>query len=275
MSADAKASSRLFDLLKARLNRHYRIHATGICFSVFGIGALLLSFLWFPILKLRHAGNVEATERAVQQSLRWAFALFMSLMQTVGVMRWRVSGTEHLKTPGVLVIANHPTLVDTVALMSLMPQVDAIVKAGLWRNAFLRWPVRWAGYIPNDESKPEELVQRCRSKLQAGRSLLVFPEGTRSEPGKPLLLRRGAAQIALASGCMVVPATITCTPMTLIKGEKWWQVPSRKFALNIVIDPAFDPAAVLEPGLSGPVAARRLTQYFGDYFNRRLAELAP
>ena len=260
--------------LRWRLNHHYRIHATGICFSVFGIGALVLSFTWFPLLRLWHWRSPEAAQRAIQRSLSSAFRGFIGLMKTLGCLTWEASGLEYLRQPGVLVIANHPTLIDVVYLISFMPQVDCIVKAGLWRNIFLRWPVSWAGYIPNDDDKPEELVARCAAKLKAGRSLIVFPEGTRSVPGQPLNMRRGAAQIALAAGCPVVPATITCTPLTLTKNEPWWQIPERRFHITVDVEPAFNPAEVIEPGLSPPLAARRLTAWFSDYFTARLKSSA-
>ncbi len=256
--------------LAQRLNRHYRIHATGICFSVFGLGALALSFSWFPLLRLWHWRDREAAQRAIQRSLSAAFRGFVGLMKTAGVLSWEAHGLEHLRQPGVLVIANHPTLIDVVLLISFMPQVDCIVKAGLWRNLFLRWPVSWAGYIPNDDDKPEQLVARCAEKLKAGRSLIVFPEGTRSVPGRPLAMRRGAAQIALAAGCPVVPVTITCEPLTLTKGSAWWQVPARRFHLCLSVEPALPMAEIMAGDLPAPLAARRLTRWIADYYTERL-----
>lgn len=261
--------------LAQRLNQHYRIHATGICFSVFGIGALLLSATWFPLLRLWHWRDGEAAQRAIQRSLSAAFRGFVGLMKGSRVLSWDAEGLHHLLQPGVLVIANHPTLIDVVFLISFMPQVDCIVKAGLWRNFFLRWPVSWAGYIPNNDDKPDELVARCAANLKAGRSLIVFPEGTRSLPGQALNMRRGAAQIALAAGCPVVPATITCTPLTLSKGDHWWQVPRQRFHIRVLVEPAFKPLDVIEPHLPAPLAARRLTAWFADYYARRLAQLWP
>ncbi len=257
--------------LASRLEHHYRIHATGICFSIFGLGALVLSFSWFPLLRLWHWRDGEAAQRAIQRALSQACRGFVGLMNIMGVLRWQAEGLQHLQAPGQLVIANHPTLIDVVFLIGFMPQVDCIVKAGLWRNVFLRWPVSWAGYIPNDDDKPGELLARCAEKLKAGRSLLVFPEGTRSVPGRALVMRRGAAQIALAAGCPILPVTITCEPATLTKGSAWWQVPSRRFEMRLVAEPAVKTAALIDPALSPPLAARRLTQWFADYYAARLA----
>ena len=70
-----------------------------------------------------------------------------------------------------------------------MPEVDCIVKQALWRNVFLRWPVYWAGYISN--ATGEGLVAACAAALREDRSLMVFPEGTRTRPGQPLAFQRG------------------------------------------------------------------------------------
>lgn len=252
------------------LDRPYRIAATGFCFAVFGIGGILLSISWFPLLRLWHWRDAQAAQRAIQRRMSAAFRGFVWLMKTTGVLTWQASGLQHLQTRGALVVANHPTLIDVVFLIGFMPQVDCIVKAQLWRNPFLRWPVSWAGYIPNDDAAPEHLMTRCAEKLKAGRSLIVFPEGTRSVPGKPLAMRRGAAQIALAASCPIVPVTIRGEPLTLTKGSPWWRVPERPFHMSLVVEPAMQISDLIAADLSPPVAARRLTRWFADYYTARL-----
>lgn len=254
----------------AEYGRWARILATGLSFATFGIGALLLSFTWFPLLRLRHWRDDEAARRAIQRTLSAAMRRFVGLMTALGLIGWETEGLEHLDTAGALVIANHPTLIDVVFLIGFMPEVDCIVKAALFRNPFLRWPVAWAGYIPNDDAAPGALVAQCAQSLAAGRSLIIFPEGTRSVPGRPLAMRRGAAQIALAGRCPIVPVTITCEPLTLTKHSPWWQVPPRRARLRFVVEPAYAPADVIPAGLSGPLAARRLTRHFAEYYTVRL-----
>lgn len=254
----------------AVLDRAWRVLATGGCFAIFGVGALALSFTWFPLLRLRHWRDDAAARRAIQRSLSAGMRGFCGLMQRTGALRWQAEGLEHLKTPGALVIANHPTLIDVVFLIGFMPEVDCIVKAALFRNPFLRWPVSWAGYIPNDDASPGQLVARCAESLAAGRSLIIFPEGTRSVPGRSLTMRRGAAQIALAGKCPIVPVTITCDPPTLTKGNPWWNVPPRRFALRFVVCPPYAPTDVIEADLPLPLAARRLTRHFAEYYTAEL-----
>ena len=152
-------------------------------------------------------------------------------MRVLGILTYRVDGAERLREPGRLIVANHPTLLDVVLLVSQMPEVDCIVKRGLWRNPFLRWPVSWAGYLPNIEG--EALIEECSATLRRGHSLLVFPEGSRTVPGKPMRMQRGAAHIALAADSEILPVTIACDPPTLFKGNPWYRVPARRFHMQV------------------------------------------
>jgi 1-acyl-sn-glycerol-3-phosphate acyltransferase len=93
--------------------------------------------------------------------------------------------------------------------------------------------VRLTGYVCNDSGV--ELVEASVRAVQAGSSLVVFPEGTRSNPARPPKWQRGAANIALQAGVALTPVSITCDPPTLRKGEPWWQVPPRRMRYCIEV----------------------------------------
>ncbi|MGH8441796.1 MAG: lysophospholipid acyltransferase family protein [Nevskiaceae bacterium] len=248
------------------LDRGWRVVGTGLSFAVFGIGACLISLTVFPALRLV-SPQPEVARRRIQRAMQQTFRLFAWMMMSVfGVVSFEFRNLERLAREGRLIVANHPSLIDVVLIISQMPAVDCIVKQGLWRNPFLRWPVVWAGYIPN--TTPERLVEECAQALRAGHSLLVFPEGTRTVPGQPLQFKRGAAQIALAARCDIVPITITQTIPTLTKAEQWYQVPRECSHWVISVD---EPMPI-EPYLqSAPsLAARHLTQHLLDYYSGRL-----
>lgn len=250
-------------LLDTKLGRLWRILATGFVFIVFGLGALVVSLTIFPWAKFRSRDAVDARRR-IQQGMQRTFAGFVWLMKSLGLYTYEVHGAERMLKPGYLVIANHPTLIDVVFLVSLMPQVDCIVKRGLWQNPFLRWPVAWASYIPNSEG--EALVQDCAATLQRGNSLLVFPEGTRTVPGRPMRMQRGAAHIALAAGMEILPVTIVCTAPLLTKGYPWYRTPRRRPHIDIRVGEPIPPAVYNPGGQVGSLAARRLTEFFANYY---------
>jgi 1-acyl-sn-glycerol-3-phosphate acyltransferase len=245
------------------INHAWRVFATGFVFVLFGVGALFISLTIFPLLRLS-AWNPEVARRRIQRAMQQTFSLYIEVMRVLGILTYEVHGVERLRQQGRLVVANHPTLIDVVLLVSLMPEVDCIVKRGLWRNPFLRWPVSWASYIPNSEG--EELVEGCAASLQRGHSLLVFPEGTRTVPGRPMHMQRGAAHIALAADVEILPVTVTCTPSTLFKGNPWYRVPSRRFHMKVVVGEPVAVAQFRQEGESAARAARRLTQWLLAYY---------
>jgi 1-acyl-sn-glycerol-3-phosphate acyltransferase len=242
-------------------NRAWRIFATGFSFTCFGLGAVLMGFTLWPLLRLssRRHGTARV-QRAVSASMR----LFVWLMKSLGLLTYEVRGLEKLRPRGQFVVANHPTLIDVVFLVSVMPEVDCIVKQALWRNVFLRWPVSWAGYISNEGG--EGLVAACAAALREGRSLVVFPEGTRTRPGESMSLQRGAAQIALAAGCDLRPVTITCEPITLHKGNAWYRVPDRRPHWILAVGETIRVGDFATPGEPPSLAARHLTQALSCWF---------
>lgn len=254
-----------------KLNTAWRVAATGFVFALFGLGALFISLTMFPLLRLSTL-DPEVARRRIQRGMQLTFRLYMTVMRVLGILTYRVEGSARLRERGRLVVANHPTLLDVVLLVSLMPEVDCIVKRGLWRNPFLRWPVSWASYIPNSEG--EELVEGCARTLRRGHSLLVFPEGTRTVPGRPMRMQRGAAHIALAADCEILPVTITCDPPTLFKGNPWYRVPERRFHLDVVVGSPVPAAQFRREGEAPARSARRLTQWLLAYYGATDAALA-
>lgn len=220
-----------------------------------------MGFTLWPLLRLSSRRHGAArVQRAVSASMR----VFVWLMKSLGLLTWEVRGLEKLRPRGQFVVANHPTLIDVVFLVGFMPEVDCIVKQALWRNVFLRWPVSWAGYISNETG--EGLIAACAAALREGRSLVVFPEGTRTRPGEPLSLQRGAAQIALAAGCDFRPVTITCEPITLTKGNAWYRVPHRRPHWILTVGETLRVGDLATPGEPPPLAARHVTQALTRWF---------
>ncbi|MDR3414687.1 MAG: lysophospholipid acyltransferase family protein [Nevskia sp.] len=257
--------------LGEKLNQVWRLFGTGLSFACFGVGGVVLSLTLFPLIRLT-SPDADTTRRRIQRAMHHTFRLFVLQMRLLGLISYEVSCVERLNQRGRLVVANHPSLIDVVLLIALMPEADCIVKQALLRNPFLRWPVVWADYTPNHGS-PEQLVEDAAAKLRAGRSLIVFPEGTRSVPGRPLTMQRGAARIALAAGAEILPVTIVCRPPMLTKGEPWYSIPAQPGHWQLQVGEPFHPADLAPPGVPEPVAARRLTQHFIDYFSGTLTAI--
>lgn len=254
----------------ARLGRLWRALGTGFCFAVYGSLSLLCGLTVLPLLVL-WPGNEAARERRIRIFVSWSFRTLLGGIAFLGLGRVQVEGREWLQqSKGSLVVATHPMYLDVVALLMLMPFADCVVKSAMLKNPFYRRFAKAAGYISNADSAI--LVDSCVEALQRGRTLVLFPEGTRTTTGEPPRFRRGAAQVALRAGCRVLPVLIHCSPPALTKSRAWWQAPEQPWTLLVKFYPpqelvAFGYDAALPPGIS----ARRLTRTLEDFFKQQLA----
>jgi len=250
-------------------SRGWRVFATGFAFVEAGILSLLIAVA-VPGLRLL-PGDRERSELRAQKAIHWLTRFYLASIGLLGAFRVRCRDREKLQRPGILVVANHPTLLDAWALMSQMPQADCVVKERYYENFFLGGPSRGAGFIPNRDGPG--VVDECVSRLLRGRSLIMFPEGTRSPEGELGAFARGAAHIALRAGCDPIPVTIRCDPATLYHGQAWWDVPERVPILTLAVGDPIPIKDIIDTEMSRGRAARALNTHFREYFERRLASV--
>jgi 1-acyl-sn-glycerol-3-phosphate acyltransferase len=230
-----------------------RLPATGLCFLVFGLAATVLGIVVLPVLRL--------VSRDRERGRRWARAvvarglrLFVGFMRAMGVLRYQFIGREKLGRPGQLIVANHPTLIDVVFLLGFTPSAGCVVKSGLFSNPVTRGAVNAAGYIPS--APTEQMIHASEAALARGDSLLIFPEGTRTVPGQPLAMQRGAANVALRAARVLTPVFIDCDPPTLSKNLPWYRIPPRRPLFTLRVGDDVNLEAYRDTPL--PQASRRL-----------------
>src|SRR5262249_32304576 len=210
------------------------------------------------LVRLFARGPVARRQVRTQRIVHRAFQIFAWWMARLGLLRASWVDAERLHRSGpCLFIANHPTLIDVVLRLARIAQADCIVKTAARRNPLMHSIVTEAGYLANDEG--DTLVDACAERIIQRRSVVLFPEGTRSPGGGLGRFQRGAAHIALKSGCPIVPIVITCRPPTLLKGQRWHDVPDRRAESRLRVIEPIDPARYLNAEAPLPVAARRLT----------------
>ncbi|MFH7526087.1 lysophospholipid acyltransferase family protein [Aeromonas sp. A5] len=243
--------------MAAKLNQLWRLFGTMLGFTLFGLGCLLLTLFWFPLLWLFVRGDMQ--RHLAQTTIRVTFRLFIKILKLLGVLDYRFHHIPQ-QLNGVLVLANHPSLLDYVLLAAHMPECDCIVKEALWHNPFVAGIVRAAGYIPNVAA--EKLLPLCSERLQRGGVLLIFPEGTRTTPGQPLQLQRGAAHLAVRCNARLQPVRIHCSAPFLTKQHPWFRVPAHKPVFTVEFLPQCQVQEMLPQEETPSLAARHLTHYF-------------
>lgn len=205
------ATGRTFSAL-----RHaYEYVAFGGLWLVFGLSSLLWSI---PVAVLYLVLPKGFGESIGQFLIMAGFRYFVGAMRATGIIKCDLGALKSLRDEKALVIvANHPSLLDAVLVISQLPNVVCIAKTEIWDNWFLGAGARLAGFIRNDA--PVKLIKRAAGKVQAGRHLLIFPEGTRTLAGSVNSFKGGFALIAKRAGIPVQTVFIESNSHFL--GKSW------------------------------------------------------
>ncbi len=141
---------------------------------------------------------------------RWGSA---GLLRVSGARRLLVEGADRLdpNRPAV-VVANHRSLLDPAVLMHHSPvPLRFLAKHTLGRYPIFGRALREMGHIfvnRSDRGKAAMSLKRAAQAVREGRTVLVFPEGTRSKTDELLPFKRGAFELAIEAGVPIVPAWI-------------------------------------------------------------------
>lgn len=256
-ATDAASNAAPIRGLALRFNRRWRQLASALSFLLFGLTALLLSVLALPVLFIT-VRDPLARQRRVRVLIRAGMRSFWAWMRGLGLFTCTVRGIQHLRAPRQIVIANHPTLIDAILLLSLIDDAVCIAKQGLAGNRFVGHLLRAAGYIVNDSGPT--MVDAARASLAQGARLLIFPESTRTVPGAPIRLRRGAAQVAARTGSAVVTVTIRVSEPLLHKGTSWHDMPLAVPHFDVEVQPPIDVTQIVSASRNPALAARALNE---------------
>lgn len=139
---------------------------------------------------------------------------------------------ERLVSGRAILTSNHVSLLDGVLLVLVSPTPLAVGVDTDW-SVKSAWAARgmgllcWLGYgwvVPLDSSTPQGLRKLARH-LNAGRSVLIFPEGGISPDGSPQPEKPGLFWLAARTGAQVVSAQIEGAARSRIfakSGDHWW-----------------------------------------------------
>jgi 1-acyl-sn-glycerol-3-phosphate acyltransferase len=143
------------------------------------------------------------------------------ILKTSGV-RVHVKGIERLE-PGCsyVLAANHQSIYDIPIVFTSLPlQLRIVAKASLGRLPFLGWHLSRAGHLLVNRTKPGAgVVKRMARLVKGARSLIVFPEGTRSADGVVARFKAGTFLLAIDAELPVVPVSIAASRHVMRKGQ--------------------------------------------------------
>lgn len=224
--------------------------------TVFGVGAVILAVFVFPFIRLftLHRKDFGVVARAY---VSHTFRVFLGFLNILHVSIRKVENEDDYRNiHSKIIIANHPSLLDFVYIMSLVPNSTCIVRGGLTKTP-LRGVIKQA-YITNTTTF-EDMCLECKKLTDIGCNVIIFPEGTRTPRHGKNNYKKGAARIALYCGCDVQPIFIGGSDKYgLGKHDPLW-------SYNHVEPYLYDfkklPVIYIDEykDLSEPIAAKRLT----------------
>lgn len=128
----------------------------------------------------------------------WARFVLFGLRWICGV-RVEVRGLEHRPTGAALVAAKHQGMLDVIAPFVFLDDPCFVMKKELMPLPFFGWFAWKTGMIAVDRQAHakalKDMVRQTRARLAQGRQIVIFPEGTRTEPGRPGDYKPGVAAI--------------------------------------------------------------------------------
>ncbi len=241
----------------AALQRARLVVTYWLSWVLFIVVGLLLNLGCAPLLLLpRRPGR----GRTVRRLIRGLFTFWVNWQGASGVVDVRFVGFDRPLPPRTVFIANHPTLVDATFLLSRLPDTICIFKPALMRHPAIGPAAVMAGYASGDNGI--DLIRDATARINAGQSLLVFPEGTRTQPGTVLgPLKPGFALIASRARAAVQLVVVRASPELARRGRPWWHPPAVLPAfVEFTLDQRWEADAFVTPTeLTAAVDARLRT----------------
>jgi len=134
-----------------------------------------------------------------------------------------VVGREKIP-PGraVVFMANHQSMCDPPAIISVLPRIRVLLKKELFGIPILGRGMKLCGFIAVDRANRErsmQAVDEAVAALKAGDSFLVYPEGTRTPDGRLLPFKKGAFVLAIKAQAPIVPISLSGGTRIMRKGQ--------------------------------------------------------
>ena len=179
--------------------------------------ALLLRLLTFPFDRHR---------MLVSWSLVW---LGRAMIRVYPLWDVKVEGTLPAPPQTYVVVPNHQSLVDALAVACLPANLKWIGKRSAFQLPWLGWAFSLAGYVPvvrSDRADGRRALARLRRYLAEGVPVGLFAEGTRSRNGQLKDFKAGPFKLAIEAGVPVIPVAISGAGAAMPADQPWIR-PSR------------------------------------------------
>ena len=171
-------------------------------FCFFIVDALILTVIGFLLITI---GGATEKHKYLYHKLLQKNARFIIHHVPGAKFTYYNPQGENFHKPSII-ISNHQSHLDLMAIMMLTPKLIILTKKWVWHSPFYGIIIRYADYFPITDT--EEMITKMQAKIDEGYSVMIFPEGTRSEDCKIKLFQRGAFYLAEQLKLDILPVFI-------------------------------------------------------------------
>lgn len=248
---------------KSPISLRLLVHST-LSFLYYGLGGLFFSLIGKVILFLIPVNK--------EKKIMWFRIIISNFMKSVlysnpFVKKKIVNNYKEDFSKPAVIISNHTSFLDILAVGMITPKMIYLVNDWVYNSPIFGRVVKLAGYYPASQGI-EGSVEHLRDKIEKGYSLMIFPEGTRSNTNEIGRFYKGAFYLAEHFNIDVLPVYIHGNSETLPKGDHIIYDES----ITVVIDKRIK-ADDTSFGENYSQRTKSINKYFRSEFNKLRSEL--
>ena len=182
-----------------------RFLASFIAFTAFLFGSLIITIYGFLLFKINKKQNIEGTKLKYHTFLQKISGF---VIQRIPFVKFKFENlsSENFDKPAVI-ISNHQSHLDLMCLIMLYPKIIVLTNDWVWNNVFYGKLIKFADFYPVSDGI-EQSIDLLRQRVENGYSVVVFPEGTRSENCQIQRFHRGAFFLSEKLNLDIVPVVL-------------------------------------------------------------------
>lgn len=201
--------------------KYFRSFIAIVFFGIFGVGAATLNFLLFPFIK--------DNKYLCSDIIHGLWKFFVNLMIFFGFFKLDIKKLEKIENK--VIVSTHPSFIDIVILIALIPHSTCFVKKELAHNPILKNLVT-SIFITN-EVELDELKSESKKMLDEGFNVIIFPSGIRHRRDEFPKIKKGASLVALNAGKNIVPIRFFSDRDFLFINQPFYAVSDRRVTFEI------------------------------------------
>ncbi|MCD8024068.1 MAG: 1-acyl-sn-glycerol-3-phosphate acyltransferase [Candidatus Gastranaerophilales bacterium] len=229
-----------------------------ISFVVFGIGTIIMGYIVFPLNK-RMYKSPEKLHKAYLNLINKSWYFFVRALCFIRLIRLEIDDINKLRNiKNSIIVSTHPSFIDGVILMALIPDTTCFVAERLAKNKITKNIVNSICLVSH---RPlEELKTNTKKMTDEGFNILIFPTGIRHRKNEYPKIRKGASLIAMNCKKNIVPIVMYTDFDFLYINQPVYKAGSKPVTYSIFTKDSIDVEKIMQTYPDSVDCKRELTK---------------